>query len=530
MPVIETKKIGQIKRTAKELESIQNVQNGQNEASTHMRDFLAFLPLSICDISSTGIIKNINKAFEELSGFAVTEAVGEYLPKFFIETEKVNELLKKILKENVIKDQELTLITKNEEEIAVSVSIAAKRNGKDSLIGYFLSIIDISAQKEVQQEIEKKIKARTKDLEESRRAVLNILEDTETAKIEIEQEKSRTQIILNNFLDGLLIFGSDKKLWSINPRAEEFLNIKREESLGLSIAELSKMTGIKLNSGTKRKDKNVFREELKPQEKGLVLEMTIQKIGLPDKPTTDTLVILHDITREKVIEQLKSQFVSVAAHQLRTPLSIIKWSLSMMIQGELGALTAEQKEILEKTNQTNERMIRLVNDLLNVARIEEGRFIYRPQTVDFTELLQTVIDTIQRLAQEKKIKLEINLTEGPKVVKADTEKLALAVKNLVENAIYYTDPGGRVTISLKRKGNQLEFLVQDTGIGIPKDQQHRIFGKFFRGDNAVRKETEGTGLGLFIAKNIIEAHKGKIWFESTEGKGTSFFFSLPIIG
>jgi len=258
--------------------------------------------------------------------------------------------------------------------------------------------------------------------------------------------------------------------------------------------------------------------------------MTIQKVGLLNKPTTDTLVIFHDITREKVIEQLKSQFVSVAAHQLRTPLSIIKWSLSMMIQGELGDLTGEQKEILEKTNQTNERMIRLINDLLNVARIEEGRFMYRPQAVDFTELLETVLEPIGDLAEEKKVKLEIHLTEGVKVVKADTEKLALAVKNLIENAIYYTDSGGRVIVSLERKSNELEFFVKDNGIGIPKDQQHRIFGKFFRGDNAVRKETEGTGLGLFIAKNIIEAHKGKIWFESTEGKGTTFFFSLPVIG
>jgi len=278
-----------------------------------------------------------------------------------------------------------------------------------------------------------------------------------------------------------------------------------------------------------KREEKVFRQELAPQKEELVLEMTIQKIGLLDNPGTDTLVIFHNITREKVIEQLKSQFVSVAAHQLRTPLSIIKWSLSMMIQGELGSLTAEQKEILEKTNQTNERMIRLINDLLNVARIEEGRFLYKPQAVDFTELLQTVIDPIQSLANEKKIKVEINLTDGSKIVKADTEKLALAVKNLIENAIYYTESGGVVKISLKRQGNDLEFFVQDTGIGIPKDQQHRIFGKFFRGDNAVRKETEGTGLGLFIAKNIIEAHKGRIWFESTEGEGTTFFFSLPII-
>jgi len=528
MSITETKNTDQTESAEEELK---NIKDGSNEASAYMKDFLSFLPLSICDISPTGMIENINKEFEELSGFTMAEVVGEYLLGFFGEIDKVKRLLKRTEMEGIIKNQELILVTKERQRITVSVSFASKRDAQNNLTGYFVSITDISALKELQQQTEKKIKARTKDLEDSRRAVLNILEDTEAAKIEIEQEKSRTQIILNNFLDGLLILGSDKKLWSINPKAEEFLKIKRKEALGRSMAEIGEITGIKeLASVTKKKDKKIFREELAPQEKGLVLEMTIQKIGLPDKPTTDTLIILHDITREKVIEQMKSQFVSVAAHQLRTPLSIIKWSLSMMIQGELGDLTAEQKEILEKTNQTNERMIRLINDLLNVARIEEGRYIYRPQAVDFTELLQAIVDSAQDLAKEKKVKFEANLGKGPKVVKADTEKLSLAVKNLVENAIYYTPPGGSVTVFLKKKDNQLEFCVQDTGIGIPKDQQHRIFGKFFRGDNAIRKETEGTGLGLFIAKNIIEAHKGRIWFESTEGKGTSFFFSLPIIG
>ena len=528
MPVAKTKKFNQIKNKEKEIEKSQN---GLDEADAYIKDSLAFLPLSICDISPTGMIENINKSFEELSGFTKAEAVGKYLLDFFLEKDKIKKLLRKTETDRIVKDEELVLIVKAGRRIAVSVSSSSKKDFQNNLTGYFVSILDISIRKEIQEQTEREVKIRTRDLEESRRAVLNILEDTEAAKIGVEQEKIRTQIILNNFLDGLLIFGSDQRLWSINPKAEEFLKIKKEEALGLSMTELGKIAKIKeLVVVAKRKNKEIFREELEPQEKGLVIEMTIQKVGLLNKPTTDTLVIFHDITREKVIEQLKSQFVSVAAHQLRTPLSIIKWSLSMMIQGELGDLTDEQKEILEKTNQTNERMIRLINDLLNVARIEEGRFIYRPQTVDFTELLETVLEPIEQLAKEKKVKLEINLTEGVKVVKADTEKLALAVKNLIENAIYYTDSGGRVIVSLKRKGNELEFFVKDTGIGIPKDQQHRIFGKFFRGDNAVRKETEGTGLGLFIAKNIIEAHKGKIWFESTEGKGTTFFFSLPVIG
>jgi len=250
MPITETKKNDSIGGGSKDYKKIQNK---KNEASICIKDFFDFLPLSVCYVSPTGMIENINSAFEGLSGLTETEAVGEYLPKFFLETEKIKKLLKKDITESIIENEEFTLITKREEEIVVNLSIAKKRNEQGSLSGYFLSIKDISAQKKIQQETEKKIKTRTRDLEESRRAVLNILEDTEYAKIEIEQERSRTQIILNNFLDGLLIFGSDKKIWSINPKAEEFLNIKREDAIGKTMVELGKITGIKELVGAAKK-------------------------------------------------------------------------------------------------------------------------------------------------------------------------------------------------------------------------------------------------------------------------------------
>lgn len=380
----------------------------------------------------------------------------------------------------------------------------------------------------------KELARKTKELEDSRRALLNILEDTEAAKLRVEEERSKTQTIFDNFVDGLLIFNLDKELESINPIAEEFLGIRQEEVLGKSIAELEKKRPTKELAKLIGKElKEVFRKEfvLKKKELELVLEVTT-KFVVSEKETIATLVLLHDVTREKVIERLKSQFVSVAAHQLRTPLSILKWTLSMFLEGDIGALTEEQKDLLFKADQTNERMIRLINDLLNVARIEEGRFIYHPKAVDLTELVQAVIEPHRHLAREKGVKFEFKKPrdKSSKVVKADIEKLSLAIKNLVDNALFYTKPKGRVTVSLKRKGNKVEFSVEDTGIGIPKKQQPRVFTKFFRGDNAVRMETEGTGLGLFITKNIIEAHKGKIWFESKENKGTTFSFSLPAIG
>jgi len=163
-----------------------------------------------------------------------------------------------------------------------------------------------------------------------------------------------------------------------------------------------------------------------------------------------------------------------------------------------------------------------------VARIEEGRFLYNPKIVDLEDLVHSIVKPFRRRIKKRNIKFEIRKPKEkiPKV-KVDSEKIRLAIFNLIDNAIRYTKDGGRVIIRLSHSKQVVEFSISDSGIGIPKSQQARIFTKFFRGTNAVKTQTEGTGLGLFITKNIIEAHGGKIWFESKEGKGTTFYFTLP---
>jgi len=519
----------------KELEEakrkLQKVNDDLNDLSSYLGDFLAFLPLAVCDTSPAGVIINLNKSFERISGFTGVELIGEPFSKIILEKPEVKESLALCNKQKTVVKRELTLVSKDQGEIVISAYFASRRDEKGDLIGYFVGAIDIRALKESQKGMEIRIRERTEDLEDSRRALLNILEDTEVAKSRIEEERRKIQIIFDNFVDGLLVFNLEGELESINAVAEEFLGVSQDNIIGKSMAELIKEPQTRgLIKLIPKSAKEIIRKELALKDKELVLEVTTKFI-ISEKKTIANLILLHDITREKVIERLKSQFVSVAAHQLRTPLSIIKWTLSMLIEGDIGEVSEDQKDLLVKADQTNERMIRLINDLLNVARIEEGRFIYRPKTVDLTELVQSVVNPNLGLAQEKGIKLEFKNPRDKfsKIVKVDIEKMSLAIRNLIDNAIFYTHKG-KIIISLKRKGDKVEFSVKDTGIGIPKDQQARIFNKFFRGDNAVRMETEGTGLGLFITKNIIEAHGGEVWFESTEKKGTTFFFSLPVIG
>lgn len=367
-----------------------------------------------------------------------------------------------------------------------------------------------------------------KKLKDAQAALLNILEDTEEARKSAEAEKDKTRVVITHLLDGLLVFNQQKILDLINPQAERFFAIRSEDIIGKALPELAVFPALKgMADFLGEEIKSLQRAEFKPRE-DLILEVTTVPLARGDK-NIGVLIILHDVTREKSVEKMKSDFVSLAAHQLRTPLSAIKWTLKMLLDEDLGKITEEQRAVVGKTYQSNERMIELINDLLDVTRIEEGRYLYKPQLAQIGDIIKLVVNSVRGKARGKNIGLEFQKPLKPLPrVRVDTEKLQLAIQNIVDNAIRYTDAGGNVTISVKYATREIEILVRDNGIGIPEDQQKRIFSKFFRGANAQKVDTEGSGLGLYIAKNIIEAHGGKIWFESKEGAGTAFHLTIPI--
>lgn len=388
-----------------------------------------------------------------------------------------------------------------------------------------------------QESVENRVKKRTfeleqktKDLEDTRSALMNILEDVEEARKGAEEERDKTEIVISNFTDGLMIFDNEGKLSLINPQVENFFRIKSKEVEGKAIAELAE--NPKLNSLTDflgKGLKGIYRKELSVKE-NLVLEVSVIPTMSGMEKTGD-LVILHDISREKTIERIKTEFVSLTAHQLRTPLSAIKWTLKMFLDGDIGKITEEQRTFIEKSYQSNERMIGLINDLLDVTRMEEGRYLYKPSSADLKNIVQFVVNSYQDQIKKKNLKLEFKKTEAKlPQVNVDVEKIRLAIQNLFDNAIRYTLPGGEIIVSLKYDSvkKEMEFQIRDTGIGVPDDQKGRVFAKFFRAVNASKIDAEGSGLGLFITKNIIEAHGGRIWFESEAEKGTTFYFTLPI--
>lgn len=233
--------------------------------------------------------------------------------------------------------------------------------------------------------------------------------------------------------------------------------------------------------------------------------------------------------RDQEISRLKSEFLSIAAHQLRTPLTGIKWMLDMFLHDDAGKITAKQRTLLRQGFDTNNRMIGLVNDLLNVVQIEEGRFGYSFVMASPEKVLAQSIEDIRMLAGQRHIQIALQHSSAPlPFAYIDPKKISLVFANILENAVSYTPAGGSVRIQSDARGNTIFISIEDTGIGIPREQFRYLFNKFFRAPNAVTTKPNGSGLGLFIAKNIVEKHGGSIRIESEEGKGTRVFLTLPI--
>ncbi|OGI62677.1 hypothetical protein A2W12_00660 [Candidatus Nomurabacteria bacterium RBG_16_40_11] len=229
------------------------------------------------------------------------------------------------------------------------------------------------------------------------------------------------------------------------------------------------------------------------------------------------------------LDQQKSDFLSIAAHQLRTPLSGIKWTLSMLLSGDLGTLNDDQKTFLMKSYESNNRMVTLVNDMLVADRIQLGKVQYGFKYINLIDLMDNILFEINPVASRRNISIKYKnrFADLPHVY-TDPETMRVVLQNLLENAIKYTIEGGKIEIDVSRKGEYLLVSISDNGIGIPEDQVKNVFTRFFRASNAVKKETDGSGLGLYITKTMVEKNGGKIWFNTVLNKGTNFYFTVPL--
>lgn len=228
------------------------------------------------------------------------------------------------------------------------------------------------------------------------------------------------------------------------------------------------------------------------------------------------------------LDEAKNEFISMASHQLRTPLTSIKGYLDMMLEGDLGKISPTQRAVLREAFSSSERMVRLINDFLNVSRLQTGKFTIDKQSVDIAQILRDEVSLLKVVADQRSVEMVLKVDKKIPSLAVDSEKIRQVMLNMIDNAIYYSNPHKKVVITLKSSGKMIEFSVKDSGIGVPKSEQANLFGKFFRGTNAKKRRPDGTGVGLFLAKKVILSHDGEMIFESEEGKGSTFGFRLPV--
>lgn len=357
-------------------------------------------------------------------------------------------------------------------------------------------------------------------------------------------EQQRDEAILKGMGEGLIAIDDQRRIVVINKVAAELLELGDEATINKEpIKEsypLYSLGGKKDTKITDAKHPSIIALKTGEQVEdvyGFLTSTGVKKqINIAASPfkvdgkVVGVVTIFRDVTKEKEVDRMKTEFISLASHQLRTPLSAIKWFIEMLVNGDAGKLKPEQLDFAKNVADSTERMIALVNSLLNISRIESGRIMVVPQPTDLRELVGGITNDLKAKTEEKQQTLIISVHDSLPKISLDPRLISQVYLNLMTNAIKYTQKGGEISVFISKKDDKVISQITDNGYGIPKEQQDRLFQKFFRASNAVKVETDGTGLGLYLIKAIVESSGGEIWFESEEGKGSTFWFSIPLSG
>ena len=351
--------------------------------------------------------------------------------------------------------------------------------------------------------------------------------------------KAKDEAILNSIGDGLVVIDTEGTILLINNIATNILGFDPgSEGKNIGSREIFDTQGnplpqeerpMRLAMATGNKVNREIMAAPKGNDKKVVLNVTATPV-IENGKTIGAIAIWRDVTKEKEVDRMKTEFISIASHQLRTPLSAIKWFSEMLLHGDAGKMPDEQNEFVKNIYSSTNRMIELVNSLLNISRLESGRILVEPVPTDLKELVTSLVNDLKGRTEERQQQFTIDVEDNLPKVPLDPRLISQVYINLITNSIKYTPKGGVISVKISRKDKEIISEVKDNGYGVPAAEQKKMFKKFFRGTNVVPVETDGTGLGMYLAKSIIESSNGRIWFESAEGKGSTFWFSLPLDG
>lgn len=359
----------------------------------------------------------------------------------------------------------------------------------------------------------------------------NAVENLETDKSILSSEKNKLSMILSSIIDGIVAIDGQKNVVLVNKAFEQMCGFTQPELAGKPIDQLVHMFSDKTEIDPKTYCETTFVQSLTmigKNGKQVKINLVSSPIAEGVQTNLSCILILHDLTHDEDLEKMKLDFVSMASHELKTPLTAIKGYLSVFMEENKTRVPPDEMELLERAEDSVTQLYLLVENLLNVNRIERDQMEVKIDSIDYYAILEKAILDLQNQAKQKNITLTLDSPSDLPKVMADPLRVVEIINNLVSNAIHYTNPNGSVTVSIKVNPEEIITCVEDTGVGIPKEALPHLFSKFFRVSSNLLSAEKGTGLGLYISKSIVEKLGGRIWVESETNKGSKFYFSLPI--
>lgn len=345
------------------------------------------------------------------------------------------------------------------------------------------------------------------------------------ANASTEREKRKLSSVLTHMTDGVIATDQYGQIILMNKGAEELLDVSDEEAFGRLLPEI-----LPLN------DTNAFYDlydytdsvllDLSDEKRDFIMNVSFSIIQKENGQVNGLIAVLHDVTEQEKIEQERREFVANVSHELRTPLTTMRSYLEALEDGAIQDEVLGPK-FLKVTQTETERMIRLVNDLLQLSKIDSKDYKLSFTSVDFNELLHQVIDRFEMVSKDKQVEIIRRIPDYPTKVDIDRDRMIQIVDNIMSNALKYSPQNGKITVTLLHQGHNIRVSISDEGVGIPRENQSKIFERFYRVDKARTRAVGGTGLGLAIAKELVHAHGGEIWVQSEEGEGTTILFTLP---
>ncbi|MBI5079554.1 PAS domain S-box protein [Candidatus Wolfebacteria bacterium] len=504
---------------------------------------------------SDNTIIYVNPAWEKISGWSSEEVVGKCSPRI-LKSGKTDPQFYQNMWDTISRGDlfrgEITNKRKDGSFYTAEINIFPVKLTGNGTVCIDISR-DITEKKSLEQELsdytrnlETLIKKRTEEVtkkamesENVVQAMMNLTEDLDIEKTKAERESIKFQTLLTSVGQGLIVVDNDFKITFINPEAENLLDLS-EKDIGKSYFEVWDIENeteriltpeerpvAEAIKTKKRIVTSKYSYVRKSDGKKFAALITATPIVFDEK-ISGAIEIFRDITEEKRIERAKTEFVSLASHQLRTPLTTIKW-YSEMLSENTANLSSAQKKYLDEINSGTNRMAALISAILNVSQIELGTFAMEKKPVNVPETIDRAIDLYFFKINSKQLTVIKDYEKEMPLIFTDANVIKIVADNLISNAIDYTPDKGKITIQIKKENGNLNIKVADNGYGIPKDEQSKIFTRFYRASNVKKEVTQGTGLGLYIVKSILEHMGGEIRFESEgENKGTTFYVRIPV--